>query len=110
MPLLGVNSHLSIFLCLNPQRGLLRGLHGEGEEDWEDVCNEVCEEETEDRPQSGKRDQCVKEVSASVTMMSTRVAHSSEILIQNLSSFSPESNTTTLWGWRISTRAGPTTI
>lgn len=54
-------------MCAIPQRGLLRGVHGEGEEDWEDVRHEVCEEETESRPQSGKRDQCVKKVSFSMT-------------------------------------------
>lgn len=54
-------------LCAVRQRGLLRGLHGQGEEDWQDVRHEVCEEETENRPQPGKRDQRVTKVSSSTT-------------------------------------------
>lgn len=49
-------------LCVVKQGRLLRGLHGEGEEDGKDVRHEVCEEETEEGPQSGERDQRVEKV------------------------------------------------
>lgn len=41
-------------LCVNEQGGILRGVHGEREEDGKVVRHEVCEEETEKRPQSGE--------------------------------------------------------
>lgn len=49
-------------LCVNQQGGLLRGVHGEGEEDGKVVRHKVREEETEERPQSGERDRRVEEV------------------------------------------------
>lgn len=48
--------------CFASQRGVFRGLHGEGEEDGEDVRHEVCEEETEDGSEPGEWDRCVEEV------------------------------------------------
>lgn len=71
--------HLSLFLSLKlfksqlfvlvtiiasvvQQRCLLRGVHGEGEEDGKDVCHEVREEETEERSQPGERDHCAEKV------------------------------------------------
>lgn len=56
------SNSLSICLCVHEQGGVLRGVHGEGEEDGQNVCHEVCEEETEERPQSGERDRCAEKV------------------------------------------------
>lgn len=50
-----------LFSCLE-QGCVLRGVHGEGEEDGEDVCHEVCEEETEERSQPGERDRRAEKV------------------------------------------------
>lgn len=41
-------------LCVNEQWGILRGLHGEGEEDGKNICHEVCEKETEEGSESGE--------------------------------------------------------
>ena len=52
-------------LFVDKQGRLLRGLHGEGEEDGKDVRHEVCEEEAEKRPEPGERDLCPEKVNFS---------------------------------------------
>lgn len=49
-------------LCVNEQWGILRGLHGEGEEDGKKFRHEVCEKETEEGSESGEWDRCAAKV------------------------------------------------
>lgn len=45
---------LCLCVCVFIQGGVLRGVHGEGEEDRQAVCHEVCEEEAEKYSESGE--------------------------------------------------------
>lgn len=63
------------------QGGVLRGVHGEGEEDGKDVCHEVCEEETENRPQSGERDHCDEKVNFFLSVFSVGQNHNEQLFV-----------------------------
>ena len=128
------SSLLTHHVCVNQQGGVLRGVHGEGEEDGKAVRHEVREEETEERPQSGERDRRVEEVKSSWAVSfhfwcllssqcgkdSHRSAscwcwkHVNSVVTEasSLKHFviSTESSTITSSGWRISMKVGPITI
>lgn len=89
------------------QGRVLRGVHGEGEEDGKDVCHEVCEEETEERSQPGERDRRAEKVWFFSCCVSVRLTVKSHKCVLFLTT---GSSTRTWLGWRSSTRVGPTTI
>lgn len=49
-----ISNPFPICVCVIKQWRVLGGLHGEGEEDGQDVCHEVREEEAEEGSQSGE--------------------------------------------------------
>lgn len=75
------------------QRGILRGLHGEREEDWKDVCHEVCQKEAEEGPEPGERDRCVEKV---ICPVGSALPVTENVDVKHLISC-PESNMTTWW-------------
>lgn len=110
----------ALCLCVGVliQGRVLRGVHGEGEEDRQAVCHEVCEEEAEEYSESGERDCRVEKVGvqkrsiviqshfklddSSIQLLCVSLYFPSHILNMTYIFSLPGSNTITSLGWRIS--------